>query len=78
MTGISKDFPMDTTPTESSPLMSVGEAHRYLKISRSSLYNLVKEGVLTPVNIVPKRATYLKSDLDAFIESQKARVARDI
>lgn len=73
MTGISKDFPMDTTPTESSPLMTVGEAHRYLKISRSSLYNLVKEGVLTPVNIVPKRATYLKSDLDAFIDSVRTR-----
>ena len=73
MTGISKDSPMDITPTESSPLMTVGEAHRYLKISRSSLYNLVKEGVLTPVNIVPKRATYLKSDLDAFIDSVRTR-----
>lgn len=64
---------MDTTPTESSPLMTVGEAHRYLKISRSSLYNLVREGVLTPVNIVPGRATYLKSDLDAFIDSVRTR-----
>ena len=64
---------MDTTPTEPSPLMTVGEAHRYLKISRSSLYNLVKEGVLTPVKVVPKRSTFLRSDLDAFIDSVRTR-----
>ena len=64
---------MDTTPTESSPLMTVEEAHQYLRISRSSFYSLVKEGVLTPVKVVPKRSTFLKSDLDAFIDSVRTR-----
>ena len=62
----------------SSPLLTVEEAGLYLKIGRSSLYNLMDKGLLTPVNIVPKRVTFLKSDLDAFISSRKAKTTRDV
>ncbi|NBO53759.1 MAG: DNA-binding protein [Actinobacteria bacterium] len=62
----------------SSPLLTVEEASQYLKIGRSSLYNLMDKGLLTPVNIVPKRVTFLKSDLDVFISSRKVRTTRDV
>jgi hypothetical protein len=55
-----------------SPLLTTEEAHEYLKICRTSLHNLVKQELLTPVNPVPGRTMYLKSDLDAFITSRRA------
>jgi excisionase family DNA binding protein len=69
-TGLQEEF--------ASPLLTVEEAGQYLKIGRSSLYNLMDKGLLTPVNIVPKRVTFLKSDLDAFISSRKVRTTRDV
>ena len=55
-----------------SPLLTTEEAHEYLKICRTSLHNLVKQELLTPVNPVPGRTMYLKSDLDEFITSRRA------
>ena len=55
-----------------SPLLTTEEAHEYLKICRTSLHNLVKQELLTPVNHVPGRTMYLKSDLDEFITSRRA------
>ena len=55
-----------------SPLLTTEEAHEYLKICRTSLHNLVKQELLTPVNPVPGRTMYLKSDLDEFIASRRA------
>jgi hypothetical protein len=66
---------MDATPqTEwiKSPLLTFTEAHEYLKIGKSSLHNLVKQNQITPINPVPGRTTFLKSDLDKFIDSKKA------
>ena len=69
-TGLQEEHP--------SPLLTIEEAGQYLKIGRSSLYNLMDRGLLTPVNIVSKRVTFLKSDLDAFISTRKAKVTRDV
>ena len=55
-----------------SPLLTTEEAHEYLKICRTSLHKLVKQEMLTPVNPVPGRTMYLKSDLDEFIASRRA------
>jgi hypothetical protein len=55
-----------------SPLLTTEEAHEYLKICRTSLHNLVKQELLTPVNPVPGRTMYLRSDLDEFITSRRA------
>ena len=55
-----------------SPLLTTEEAHEYLKICRTSLHKLVKQELLTPVNPVPGRTMYLKSDLDEFIASRRA------
>lgn len=54
-----------------SPLLTTEEAHEYLKICRTSLHHLVKQGLLTPVNPVPGRTMYLKSDLDAYITTKR-------
>ena len=65
---------MSLTPKNNveSPLLTTEEAHEYLKICRTSLHNLVKQELLTPVNPVPGRTMYLKSDLDEFIASRRA------
>ena len=65
---------MSLTPQNKveSPLLTTEEAHEYLKICRTSLHNLVKQELLTPVNPVPGRTMYLKSDLDEFIASRRA------
>jgi len=65
---------MSLTPQNKveSPLLTTEEAHEYLKICRTSLHNLVKQELLTPVNPVPGRTMYLKSDLDEFITSRRA------
>lgn len=65
---------MSLTPQSNveSPLLTTEEAHEYLKICRTSLHNLVKQELLTPVNPVPGRTMYLKSDLDEFIASRRA------
>ena len=65
---------MSLTPQSNveSPLLTTEEAHEYLKICRTSLHNLVKQELLTPVNPVPGRTMYLKSDLDEFITSRRA------
>ena len=59
------------TPTE-SPLFNLDETCAYLKVGRTSIHKLVKKQVISPINPVPGRTTFLKSDLDNFINSRKA------
>ena len=59
------------TPTE-SPLFNLSETCAYLKVGRTSIHKLVKKQFITPINPVPGRTTFLKSDLDNFINSRKA------
>jgi predicted DNA-binding transcriptional regulator AlpA len=58
-------------PTK-SPLFNLEETCAYLKVGRTSIHKLVKKRFITPVNPVPGRTTFLKSDLDNFINSRKA------
>ena len=59
------------TPTE-SPLFDLDETCAYLKVGRTSIHKLVKKQFIIPINPVPGRTTFLKSDLDNFINSRKA------
>lgn len=51
-------------------LMNVAEAADYLRISRASLYNLMKKGELKPVKI-GKRTLFDSEDVKKFVEGQK-------
>jgi hypothetical protein len=55
-----------------SPLFNLDETCAYLKVGRTSIHKLVKKRFITPINPVPGRTTFLKSDLDNFINSRKA------
>lgn len=55
-----------------SPLLNTEEACDYLKIGRSSLYSLVKDGVIPAVHPVAGRTSYLKTDLDEFILNRRS------
>ena len=59
------------TPIE-SPLFDIDETCTYLKVGRTSIHNLVKKQFITPINPVPGRTTFLKADLDNYINSRKA------
>lgn len=54
-----------------SPLLTTEEACDYLKISRASLYGLVKSGEIPQVHPLRGRSAYLKADLDAFILARR-------
>lgn len=64
---------MSLTPqkTLESPLLTTEEACDYLKISRTSLYALVKKGLIASIHPVSGRTAYLKADLDAFIATRR-------
>ena len=51
--------------------MTVPEAAAYLRISRSTLYSLVKARELPQVHLVAGRAAFLKADLDDYINSRR-------
>jgi excisionase family DNA binding protein len=55
-----------------SPLLNTEEACDYLKIGRSSLYSLVKDGSIPAVHPVAGRTIYLKADLDEFILTRRS------
>jgi excisionase family DNA binding protein len=51
-----------------SPLLSVKEACRYLKLSRSELHRLEQAGVLKPIRF-GRRVFYARAALDGFIRN---------
>ncbi|MEO5356441.1 MAG: helix-turn-helix domain-containing protein [Nitrospirae bacterium YQR-1] len=51
-------------------LLNIKEASEYLRISRATLYNLMKKDVLKTVKI-GKRTLFDKKDIDTFIEQSK-------
>ncbi len=53
-------------------MLTVKEATQYLKISKVTLYKLIKEGKIKPVKI-GKRTLIDKNDLDRLIEESKGR-----
>lgn len=59
-----------TTPAR---LLNVDETARYLGgIHRSTVYDMVKSGKLTPVRVSRRRTMFDRLDLDAYIEATKA------
>jgi len=54
-------------------LLTVKEAMSYLKIGRTTLYHLIKQGRIKPVKI-GKRTLIDKEDLDRLIEESKGKV----
>jgi len=68
------EFPaMSITPKNAleSPLLTTDEACDYLKISRTSLYQLAKKGLIAAIHPVSGRTTYLKTDLDTYIATRR-------
>jgi len=59
------------TVLRDSPLLTTEEACDYLKISRTSLYSLVKKGLIAQVHPVAGRTAYLKTDVDAYILARR-------
>lgn len=55
-----------------SPLLTVEEAARYLRISRPMMYRLLQQKRIRPVKI-GTRTLLDKKDLDRFIEESKER-----
>ena len=60
---------------ENRPLLTINEAARYLRVGRTTLYQLIKEGELQTVKLVQGRTHFLQQDLDNFIESKKSKFA---
>jgi excisionase family DNA binding protein len=61
---------------ENKPLLTINEAARYLRVGRTTLYQLIKEGELQIVKLVQGRTLFLQRDLDSFIESKKSKLIR--
>lgn len=57
-----------------SDLMKEGEAANYLTVSKSSIRRWAKEGLISKIRVGKKSVRYLRSDLDAYIESQQRTV----
>jgi excisionase family DNA binding protein len=64
---------MSLTPQShtESPLLTTDEACDYLKISRTSLYQLAKKGLIAAIHPVSGRTAYLKTDLDTYIATRR-------
>ena len=53
-----------------SPLLTVKEASDYLRVSRSTLYRLMKVGVVEPIRFVDRKPLFPRVSLDTLIESK--------
>lgn len=56
-------------------MLTVKETMGYLKIGRTTLYKLIKQGRIKPVKI-GKKTLIDKNDLDRLIEESKGRALR--
>jgi excisionase family DNA binding protein len=50
------------------PLLDVDDVRRILKVSRATIYSLVKDDKLTPVDIGVRKTRFRRSDIQAFID----------
>ena len=60
----------DTGVGGAAGLLTVAEAARYLSISRTTLYRLTDRGEIAVVRL-SRDPRFLKSDLDAFIQTKR-------
>ena len=57
-----------------SPLMTITEVTAYLKVSRSTVFRLMRDGELPSIKFSAKKFTRIRrSDLEAFIERHSTR-----
>jgi len=61
---------VDSRDSSSEPLMKAPELMNYLRISRTKLWQLVKEGGL-PAYRIGGDFRYRKSEIDAWLEAQR-------
>ena len=55
-------------------LMTIKEVAKYLKVSKSTIFRLMRDGELPSIKFSAKRFTRIKrSDLEAFIERHSTR-----
>lgn len=67
---------MTNLPTGPAPaLLRIQDAAVYLSISRSFLYRLIQRGELTKIKLGVHAAAIRRSDLDAWLNAQAARVS---
>ena len=55
-------------PSANDELLTIGEAAERLRISRSSLYDRLRDGSIPTVRLGPRIVRVRTSDLDAFLE----------
>ena len=56
--------------TQESPLLTLNEACGYLRVSRSSLYRMIDDGLVTPIRLVDRKPLFPRMSLDALIGSK--------
>jgi excisionase family DNA binding protein len=59
------------TPTTTRPLLTVDGLADHLRIGRSTVYRLIREGEIHPIH-VGKRLRFRPEDVDAYLEAAKA------
>lgn len=59
-------------------LLDVKSACNYLGIGRTTLYLLINTGAIPKVKLVQGRTQFLQEDLDAYINSKKAKYTSNV
>jgi excisionase family DNA binding protein len=63
-----KGRPKAKSESEGPKLMNLGNAAKYLSVSRATLYRMIESGKIDPVNLYENTKRIRKADLDAIIE----------
>jgi excisionase family DNA binding protein len=65
---------MDTSNTGLEPIMTVPQAARYLKLSKSQLYLLIQKRKIPHIRLTERRIVILEKDLKKFLERSRVDV----
>lgn len=61
------------TSNYESPLFTINEAAEYLRIGRTSLYRLIKNGHIKTVQLLPRKQLIEQKTLDQFVANPSAK-----
>jgi excisionase family DNA binding protein len=56
-----------------SPLLTINEAAKYLRIGRTSLYRLIKSDHIATVKMLPRKQLIEQKVLDQFVSNPSAK-----
>ena len=56
-----------------SPLLTIDEAAKYLRIGRTSLYRLINNGRIETVKMLPRKQLIEQKVLDQFVSNPSAK-----